>query len=106
MKAIRLIEYKKLVLEDIPVPSFADHQVLVKVGYASICGSDQHIYKGDFHPRTILPMTPGHEFGGTIVETGRSVNNFKPGDRVTVDPIIWCGDCPACKREHTLRVRV
>ncbi len=100
MKAVRLKQYGKLVLEDIPVPSFADHQVLVKVGYASICGSDQHIYKGDFHPRTILPMTPGHEFGGTIVEIGRSVNNFKPGDRVTVDPIIWCGDCPACKREH------
>ena len=100
MKAIRLKEYKKLVIEDIPVPTFNENQVLVKVGYASICGSDQHIFKGDFHPRTKLPMTPGHEFGGTIVETGKKVKNFRPGDRVAVDPIIWCGECPACKIKH------
>jgi len=100
MKAIRLKEYKNLVVEDIPVPSFGDNQVLIKVGYASICGSDQHIYKGDFHPRTTLPMTPGHEFSGTIVETGKNVKRFVSGDRVAVDPIIWCGDCPACKLKH------
>jgi threonine dehydrogenase-like Zn-dependent dehydrogenase len=100
MKAIRLKEYEKLVVEDIPVPAYKDDQVLVRVGYASICGSDQHIFKGDFHPRTILPMTPGHEFGGTIVEIGKNVTNFEPGDRVAVDPIIWCGKCPACELNH------
>ena len=91
MKAIRLKEYGKLVVEDIPIPSVGDNQVLVKVGYASICGSDEHIFKGDFHPRTILPMTPGHEFGGTIAETGKNVKKFKTGDRVTFDSTVSCG---------------
>jgi len=100
MKAIRLKQYGELVVENIPTPEFTDHQVLVKVNYASICGSDQHIFKGDFHPRTNLPMTPGHEFGGTIVEIGKNVKKYEPGDRVAVDPIIWCGECPACKLNH------
>ena len=100
MKAIRLIEYGKLKVENIPDPSIKDHQVLIKVDYASICGSDQHIVKGDFHPRTKLPMTPGHEFSGTIVETGSQVKDYKPDEKVAVDPIIWCGQCPACKLNH------
>jgi len=100
MKAIRLKEYGKLVVEEIPNPQIAEHQVLVKVNYASICGSDQHIYIGDFHPRTKLPMTPGHEFSGTIVETGKNITKFQSGDRVSVDPMIWCGTCPACRLGH------
>ena len=100
MKAIRLTEYNKLEVEDIPDPSIKDHEVLVRVNYASICGSDQHIIKGDFHPRTKLPMTPGHEFSGEIIETGKNVDEFHVGQRVAVDPMIWCGDCPACQREH------
>jgi threonine dehydrogenase-like Zn-dependent dehydrogenase len=100
MKAIRLKTYNELTVEDVPEPTIADSQVLVKVNYASICGSDQHIIKGDFHPRTQLPMTPGHEFSGIIADTGKQVSNFKPGERVAVDPMIWCGECPACKRKH------
>jgi threonine dehydrogenase-like Zn-dependent dehydrogenase len=83
-----------------PDPHIEDHQVLVKVNYASICGSDQHIVNGDFHPRTKLPMTPGHEFSGTIIETGSRVKDFKLDEKVAIDPIIWCGECPACKRNH------
>jgi threonine dehydrogenase-like Zn-dependent dehydrogenase len=100
MKAIRLTEYGKLEVQDIPSPTINDHQVLVRVNYASICGSDQHIVKGDFHPRTKLPMTPGHEFSGRIIETGNRVKDYKQGELVAIDPIIWCGECPACKRNH------
>lgn len=100
MKAIRLVEYNNLEVNDIPVPSINDNQVLIKVGFASICGSDQHIIKGDFHPRTQLPMTPGHEFSGSIVEVGNQIQEFKPGEKVAVDPMIWCGECPACQRKH------
>jgi threonine dehydrogenase-like Zn-dependent dehydrogenase len=100
MKAIRLKAYNELVVEDIPDPSIKNDQVLIKVNYASICGSDQHIVKGDFHPRTKLPMTPGHEFSGTIVETGSQVHDYKPGEKVAIDPMIWCGKCPACQRNH------
>jgi threonine dehydrogenase-like Zn-dependent dehydrogenase len=47
-----------------------------------------------------VPFIQGHEFAGTIVESGPEVKSFKTGDRVAVDPIIWCGQCPACKRHH------
>jgi threonine dehydrogenase-like Zn-dependent dehydrogenase len=100
LKAIRLTEYNKLEVQEIPDPSLKDNQVLIKVHYASICGSDQHIIKGDFHPRTKLPMTPGHEFSGEIIETGNQVKDYKQGEKVAIDPIIWCGECPACKRNH------
>ena len=100
MKAAVLTKYRKIEIQDIPIPSYNDTEVLIKVEYAGICGSDQHIFNGDFHPRTKLPMIPGHEFTGTIVETGKKVKKYKKGNRVTVDPIIWCGQCPACKLKH------
>jgi threonine dehydrogenase-like Zn-dependent dehydrogenase len=73
---------------------------MVKVKYASICGSDQHIFKGEFHPRTKLPLIPGHEFAGVIEEIGKEVTDLSPGEKVTVDPIMWCGTCAACKEGH------
>ena len=100
MKAAVLEKYGKIVWKEVPVPEFAGDEVLIKVRYACICGSDQHIFKGEFHPRTRLPLIPGHEFAGEIVDTGHSVKNFRKGDRVAVDPIIWCGKCPACERHH------
>ena len=77
-----------------------DQDVLIQVKYAGICGTDQHIFSGEFHPRTKLPMIPGHEFGGVIVETGKQVKKLKKDDLVAVDPIIWCGECGACKKGH------
>jgi threonine dehydrogenase-like Zn-dependent dehydrogenase len=77
-----------------------ENHVLIKVKYSSICGSDQHIFKGEFHPRTKLPLIPGHEFAGVIEEVHKDVKGFKPGDKVTVDPIIWCGKCAACRAGH------
>jgi threonine dehydrogenase-like Zn-dependent dehydrogenase len=85
---------------EVDKPSIRDDEVLVQTTFASICGSDQHIFLGEFHPRTQLPLIPGHEFAGKIVETGPKVKNFNPGDRVAVDPIIWCGKCPACQIKH------
>jgi len=100
MKAAVLEEYRKIVWKEIPTPVIAANEVLIKVKYACICGSDQHIFLGEFHPRTQVPLVQGHEFAGEIVETGSEVRNHKKGDRVAVDPIIWCGKCPACERHH------
>jgi len=100
MKAAVLTEYRKVEWKEVDVPSISGNEVLIKVGYACICGSDQHVFLGEFHPRTTVPLIQGHEFAGTIVKTGPDVRNFKTGDRVAVDPIIWCGHCPACKRHH------
>ena len=100
MNAAVLTGYKKVEWKSVNIPEISGNEVLIKVGYACICGSDQHVFLGEFHPRTILPLIQGHEFAGTIAETGPDVKNFKPGDRVAVDPIIWCGHCPACRRQH------
>lgn len=100
MKAAVIREYGKIFTEEVKKPSLLNDHVLVKVKYASICGSDQHIFKGEFHPRTKLPLIPGHEFGGIIEEVSGSVKDLSVGDKVTVDPIIWCGKCAACKEGH------
>ena len=87
MKAAVIREYGKIVMEEVAKPILLDKHVLVKVKYASICGSDQHIFKGEFHPRTKLPLIPGHEFAGVIEDVSTEVKNLLPGDKVTVDPV-------------------
>jgi (R,R)-butanediol dehydrogenase/meso-butanediol dehydrogenase/diacetyl reductase len=100
MKASVLTDYGHLEWQDVPCPEISDSQVLVKISYAGICGSDMHVYHGDFHPRTPIPLIMGHEFSGEIVEIGKQVSGHNVGDRVAVDPVIWCGQCPACRLGH------
>jgi threonine dehydrogenase-like Zn-dependent dehydrogenase len=100
MRAAVIREYGKIATEEVATPVISDNNVLVKIKYASICGSDQHIFRGEFHPRTKLPLIPGHEFAGIIEETGKNVKDLFPGNKVTVDPIIWCGKCIACREGH------
>ncbi len=100
MKACVLKEYGHFEWIDVPDPEIKTDEVLIKTTYASICGTDQHIFLGEFHPRTQLPLIPGHEFTGTVVAIGSEVENITLGDRVAVDPIIWCGTCAACQKKH------
>lgn len=100
MKAAVLTSYNHIEIRDVPVPEIGPEDILVRVAYAGICGSDQHIFRGEFHPRTKLPFVPGHEFIGVVEKTGGSVTDLKPGDRVAVDPIVWCGTCAACCHGH------
>jgi len=100
MYAAVTTEYGRIEWKRVPVPEIADSEVLIKVAYAGICGSDMHIYHGDFQPRTQTPLIQGHEFSGTIVATGRNVRGLGVGDRVVVDPILWCGTCAACQIGH------
>ena len=69
--------------------------------FAGICGTDLHIYRGEFHDRVRFPAIQGHEFGGVIEEVGADVRRFAVGDRVVVDPIISCHGCPACLTGRT-----
>jgi threonine dehydrogenase-like Zn-dependent dehydrogenase len=96
MKAAVIREYGRIEMEDMPKPLLKDDEVMVRIKYASICGSDQHIFRGEFQPRTKLPLIPGHEYAGVVDEVGSTVKGISPGEKVTVDPIIWCGRCPAC----------
>lgn len=100
MKAAVLESYNHFVWKDVPTPKVKPGEVLVKIKFASICGSDMHIFPGDFHPRTPIPFIPGHEFGGVVEEIGEGITGFVKGEKVAVDPIIWCNECPACKRKH------
>jgi threonine dehydrogenase-like Zn-dependent dehydrogenase len=100
MKASVLTSYNTLEWLDVPTPQCKPGEVLLQVRYGSICGSDQHIFRGEFHPRTKTPMIMGHEFSGTVVEVGDGVEGWAVGDKAAPDPIIWCGTCPACQRGH------
>ena len=100
MKAAVLETYNNFTWRDVQKPDVKPGEVLIRIKYASICGSDMLIFTGDFHPRTPIPFTPGHEFGGVVETVGEGVTGFNQGDKVAVDPIIWCGKCPACERHH------
>ncbi len=100
MKAAVLEQYGKFRVEERDISEPGSGQVQVAISHASICGTDMHIFKGDFHPRTPVPFIPGHEMAGTVAKTGSGVEGFVEGDKVAIDPIIWCGECPACKENH------
>ena len=100
MKAAVLESYNRFEWKDVPSPEVKPGEVLVKIQFASICGTDLHIFPGDFHPRTPVPFIPGHEMGGVVAEAGEGVTGFETGDKVAIDPIIWCGKCQACLRNH------
>ncbi|RPI44527.1 MAG: hypothetical protein EHM46_02755 [Bacteroidetes bacterium] len=100
MKAAVLTEYGHVRWMDVEKPVCGPGEALIRVKYGCICGSDQHIHKGEFHPRTSTPMIMGHEFGGVIEETGAGVTGWEAGQKVAPDPIIWCGKCPACLKGH------
>jgi (R,R)-butanediol dehydrogenase/meso-butanediol dehydrogenase/diacetyl reductase len=72
----------------------APGQVKLKVAYAGICGTDNHIYLGHMDNRLKLPQVIGHEMSGEIVEIGEGVKGFKAGDKVVVRPLDPCRNCP------------
>ena len=96
MKAALLTNDREIEIGEVPVPRPGADEVLIRVHWASICGTDLHIYLGEFKGRIAYPLIMGHEFSGVVESFGGSVNNVKKGDRVVVDPIIWCNQCPAC----------
>ena len=96
MKAGILYDDRDVRLGDAPDPTIGPDEVLVAPSHAGICGTDLHIYRGEFHDRVAFPAILGHEFGGIIQEVGRDVVGYRAGDRVAVDPIISCHSCPAC----------
>jgi threonine dehydrogenase-like Zn-dependent dehydrogenase len=100
MKAGILYNDRDIRLGDAPEPRIGPGQLLVAPSYTGICGTDLHIYRGEFRGRVTYPAIPGHEFGGIIQEVGPEVKGFKTGDRVVVDPVISCHSCPACRTGH------
>ena len=85
-------------LEEIPEPAIGINDVLIRVRYAGICGTDVHIYQwDDWAQKTIkVPMAIGHEFVGEVVAVGSNVNDFFPGDVVSGEGHVVCGRCRNC----------
>ena len=96
MKAFIVREPLKAEVVDVEVPKILPTEVLVKVKACGICGTDIHIYKGEHLAR--YPIIPGHEISGEVVAVGEKVNNFEVGDRVAINPNIYCGKCYYCRR--------
>lgn len=88
MKAAVLYGKHDLRIEDIPRPEEDDDNLLVKVAYCGICGTDVHLYEGEEGSVKLVPGTvPGHELSGTLLSTG---------EKVVVDPNYYCGRCSRC----------
>jgi L-iditol 2-dehydrogenase len=104
MKAARLETERRIEIVEIERPSVGPDDVLIKVAYAGVCGSDLHSFQGS-HPFRKPPTVLGHELSGIITEVGRHVSDqgevLAVGDQVTVMPYIHCGHCAMCQRGHT-----
>ena len=86
-------------LVEVPVPVPSPDEVLVEVEAASVCGTDLHIERWDdwAQKRITPPLTLGHEWAGTVVETGRDVRSVEPGDYVSAESHVTCGTCFHCR---------
>lgn len=101
-------------MEDVPMPKVGHNDVLIKIKKAAICGTDLHIYKWDEWAQNTIktPLIIGHEYMGTVVETGSEVTRVHVGERVTVEGHISCGFCRNCRRgrqhicDHTIGIGV
>jgi (R,R)-butanediol dehydrogenase / meso-butanediol dehydrogenase / diacetyl reductase len=94
-------DLRKIEFKDKPKPEAGEGEVLVKVEYCGICGSDVHGYlNGIMVP---LGTVMGHECSGTVAEVGRGVPDWHPGERVVVKPIAQCNECYQCgKGQYSL----
>jgi L-iditol 2-dehydrogenase len=97
MKALVLKEADHFEYEDVQEPQVGPGDVLIQVEACGICGSDVHGMDGSTG-RRIPPVIMGHEAAGAIAEVGVDVNGWQPGDRVSFDSTIYCGECYYCRR--------
>ena len=99
MKVAVMLGIGKMGFEERDIPKAKDDEVLIKLEYVGICGSDLHYYEtgaiGDYVVKP--PFVLGHEPGGTVVEVGKNVKHLKVGDRVALEPGKTCGHCEFCK---------
>lgn len=95
MRALMYLGTRQMEMQDVAEPGTAHGRVVLKVGAASICGSDLHGFLGKSAKR-VPPLIMGHEFTGEVVDLGRGVEELSVGDRVTINPILSCGRCEEC----------
>jgi (R,R)-butanediol dehydrogenase / meso-butanediol dehydrogenase / diacetyl reductase len=100
MRAVAYVGDDTIRVEEREPVEPAPGQVRLDVDYVGICGTDLHIKHGAMDARVRLPAVIGHEMSGTVAAVGEDVTEWTQGDRVTVMPLRWCGDCAACRAGH------
>lgn len=103
MQAILFSAAETITVERVPDPTPAADEVVVQVAACGICGTDVHIYRNEYMSN--FPLIPGHEFSGKVVAVGKAVTDVKLGDRVAVDPNLYCGHCDFCRNEQANHCR-
>ncbi|GGY02779.1 Zn-dependent oxidoreductase [Litchfieldella qijiaojingensis] len=96
MKAFQVSAPLNYRITEIDVPEAAPGEVLVRVAFAGICGSDMHIIHGD-NAFVRFPRITGHEFAGLVEAVGEGVEDVAVGDKVCIDPVVSCGHCYPCR---------
>lgn len=98
METLVLTGIKSLELKEIAQPEIKPDEVKIHTAFAGICGTDHALYAGlPGSAPAVPPIVLGHENSGVVVEVGSEVTNVKVGDRVAVDPNIYCGQCKYCR---------
>jgi len=98
MRAAVIRESHEVSVVSVEDPTPGPREVVVDVAACGICGTDLHILDGEFAPS--LPIVPGHEFAGVVVATGTEVRELTEGQRVAVDPSLYCHECHYCRLGH------
>ena len=97
MKALVLTGVKEFEIQDLPTPEIQPNEVLINTAYAGVCGTDHDLYAGrPGSAAAVPPIVLGHENSGVVAAIGSEVTGVKVGDRVAVDPNIYCGQCEYC----------
>ena len=96
MRAVVIEKPEIVVLKDVPEPVIGDKDVLIHPMAGGVCGTDVHIFEGDFLGE--YPVIPCHELAGRVVDVGEGVEGLSIGDAIAVDPNIRCGHCAFCQR--------
>jgi 2-desacetyl-2-hydroxyethyl bacteriochlorophyllide A dehydrogenase len=95
VKAAVIKSVGEVAIENVDDPTPQAGEVVVRVAACGLCGTDLHILQGEFAPS--LPIIPGHEFAGVVVASGPGVLDVSEGDRVAVDPSLYCNECHYCR---------
>jgi 2-desacetyl-2-hydroxyethyl bacteriochlorophyllide A dehydrogenase len=98
VRAAVITESHEVAVVTVDDPAPGPREVVVDVAACGICGTDLHILEGEFAPS--LPVVPGHEFAGVVVATGADVREITEGQRVAVDPSLYCHECHYCRLGH------
>jgi len=101
LKALVYEKAKSFSVVEKEIPKARTGEVVIKIAYCGICGTDRHIYHGIMDERVTPPMTPGHEISGTLFEIGEGVSGYAVGQKVTVRPLGPDGECIACRMGYS-----